>query len=199
MQQVGRQFVYYIARKSPKNLFCQELADLCNSGHYDMIYQDNQIAVPSGPPIQVNVLSHIDTHSEPYYLAQPTPGDLFAMLSPNQSVWQEPVSSGGYQPLQNQPVSVPTAFNSVYPDQYPVEYPYVRTESVRPTESPVVYEQSWSGGGASSISPALAPPPIMRPSPPREESADEPKIRRNNYSLLVYNHQFPALDAELPP
>jgi len=164
-----------------------------------MIYQDNQTAVASRPPIEVNVLSHIDTHSEPYYLAEPTPGDLFAMLSPNQSVWQEPVSSVGYQALQNQPVSMPTAFNSVYQDQYPVEYPYVPTESVRPMESPVVYEQSWSGSGASSVSPALAAPPIMRPSPPREELADEPKIRRNNYSLLVYNHQFPALDAELPP
>lgn len=199
MQQVGQLFVFYIARKSPKKLCYRELADICNSGHYDMIYQDLPATSLPGVSIQVNVLSHVDTHSDPYYLEQPTTGDLFAMLSPNQSVWQEHVSPGGYQQLQNHTVPMTTSFNGVYSDQYPIDYPYLPLESVRPTESPAAYEQSWSGSGASSISPGIASPSIMRPSPPREESVDEPKIRRNNYSLMVSNHQFPALDAEVPP
>jgi hypothetical protein len=199
MQLVGRQFVCYIARKSPKNVGHCELADLCDSGHYDMIYQDVRTAPPSNPSIQVNVLSHINAHSDPYYLTQPSSGDLFAILSPTQSVWQDNVSSGGYQSMQNHPGSMPTSYDSVYPDQYPVQYPYLPAESALPMEPPTPYEQSWSNSGASSISPGVAPLSALRPSPPREESVDEPKIRRNTYSLLVYNHQFPALDAELPP
>lgn len=164
-----------------------------------MIYQDVRTALPSDPPIQINVLSHISAHSDPYYLPQPSSGDIFAMLSPTQSVWQDNNSPGGYQSMQNQPASMPTSYNGICPDQYPVQYPYLPAESALPMEPPTGYEQSWSNSGASSINPGIAPPSALRPSPPRDESVDEPKIRRNTYSLLVYNHQFPALDAELPP
>lgn len=164
-----------------------------------MIYQDVQPTVQSNQPIQVNVLSHIDPHSDTYYVAQPTPGDFFAMLSPNQSVWQEPISSRPYQSVQNHPVSVPTSFNTVYAAQYPDEFPVVPTASIRPIEPAVAYGQTWTDASASSIVSATAVPSTMRPIPAQEESADEPKIRRNNYSLLVYNHPFPALDPDLPP
>lgn len=182
-----------------KNFCVRELPNFCNSGHYDMLYQDAR-AVQLGQPVQVNLLSHVDSHSDVYYLAQPSSGDLFAMLSPNQSVWQEPVSSGPYQPLQNHPESMPTSFSNVYSPQYPDQYPYAPTANVSPMEPSVAYGQSWSSVSASNSIPVTASPisPTMRTSP-REDPIDEPKIRRNNYSLLVHNHQFPSLESGLPP
>ena len=149
---------------------------------------------------QVNVLSHIDPHSDPYYLEQPAPGDFFAILSPNESVWQESISSRPYQPAQNHPVSMSTSYNNVYAAQYPDDaFPCLPTASVRPLEPAVGYGRTWTDTSASSIIPATAAPSITRPIPAQEDSADEPKIRRNNYSLLVHNHQFPALELDLPP
>ena len=148
-----------------------------------------------GRPIQVNMLSHVDTDSNAYYLSQPMPGDVFAMLSPNASVWQDAVSSGPYQPLQAHTAPMPTSFDTIYPDQHP----YTPTTNLDPMERPIVYEQSWSAAGASNIVPTTIPPVSLTvTTPPREESVNEPKIRRNNYSLLVHNHQFPNLEVGLP-
>jgi len=67
-------------------------------------------------------------------------------------------------------------------------------------EEPIGYMPSWSNADGSNVLPAAPSPvsPIMT-TPPREECTNEPKIRRNNYSLLVHNHPFPSLEVGLPP
>lgn len=160
-----------------------------------MLYQDVQ-TIQLGQPIEVNMLSHVDNYSEAYYLAQPTPGDIFAMLSPNASVWQDPISSAPYQQPQNHTVPMPTSFTNIYPDQHP----YAPATDVNPMEEPIGYMPSWSNADGSNVLPAApSPVPPIMTTPPREECTNEPKIRRNNYSLLVHNHPFPSLEVGLPP
>jgi hypothetical protein len=162
-----------------------------------MLYQEFRLASPM-QPVQVNILSHIDTHSDVYYSTQSSQADMFlhTLLSPNESVWEDPLPSGPYRPLQNHAVSAPTSYNNVYSEQYP----YPSTTNISPMEAPSVYAQPWTAPGPGDIAPVTASPvsPLM-PTSPNEESSNEPKIRRNNYSLLVYNHQFPALEVGLPP
>ena len=153
-----------------------------------MLYQEFQ-------PLQVNLLSEVNAHSDAYYSDQTSQADMFlhTLLSPNESVWDDTTTSG---PYQNHSVSMPTSYDNVYPDAYS----YTMTVGVSPMESSALYPQDWSAPGLSNISAVTASPvsPVLQ-TPSNEESSNEPKIRRNNYSLLVHNHQFPTLEAGLPP
>lgn len=157
-----------------------------------MLYQEFRPAPPIQPP-QVNVVSHIHTHSDDYYSAQPIQADMFlhTLLSPNDSVWSE-----SYRPLQNHAVSAPASYNNLYSDQYS----YSPTSNISPMEPPPTYSQPWTrASSAYMTSIAASPTSPFVPTSPNDESDNEPKIRRNNYSLLVHNHIFPAFEPECTP